>query len=270
MEEEAFFFRNNSGRKLFAFFHSPKEQIQTNQGFVFVSPTFGEKTKTYRILVNFARLLAANGYSVLRFDFMGEGDSEGEFEETDIETRISDTKDAIKILKSKNELIKINLLGLRLGATIAGIVSDDNIINSVILWEPIIDVRAYLYDYLRGNLSNQLLVHKKIILNREQLVNKILSGEKINVDGWYVTNSLWKQATRVDIISILNRIDKPILLVKFEDDSFRQQERFEIVNKKITYISMKPEFTWNEWKYYNPFPQEIFQKTLIWVKNNLS
>ena len=49
-----------------------------------------EKLWSHRVYVTFARELAALGYAVLRFDFRGEGDSDLEFEQATISTRIAD------------------------------------------------------------------------------------------------------------------------------------------------------------------------------------
>ncbi len=71
-------------------------------------------------MVNFARELVLKGYYVLRFDFMGHGDSEGDFENSTVKSRLSDVESAVHFLK-KNYLNinRIAFLGLRFGATLA-------------------------------------------------------------------------------------------------------------------------------------------------------
>ncbi len=268
MNEEAFYFKNDSGRNLFGFLHRPKQNF-SDCGFVFCSPTFEEKTKTYRILVNFARLLALNGYYVLRFDCQGEGDSDGDFDQADIKTRTADIKVAISKLKEKSNLTKISVLGLRLGASLAVLATKDMEIRSLILWEPVANIKNYLYDFLRGNLAHQLLIHKKILINRDQLVNKMLTGEKVNVDGWELTKSLWEQGELVNFFEDLSQTQKPVLLVSLSGNKINS-ELETIVSQKPNIVreTLKPEFTWNELKYYNPHPREIFEKTLKWIKIN--
>ena len=107
---------------------------------MFCHPFAEEKLWSHRVFVNFARELVKIGYTVLRFDYMGHGDSDGKFEESSIETRVSDIKCALQLLREKiNDKSKINLLGLRLGATLAAIVAEaaENI-NRLILWKKII------------------------------------------------------------------------------------------------------------------------------------
>ena len=75
MKEKPFIFPNGS-YNLFGILHEP--EIESNgEGFVFCSPFAEEKLWAHRVFVNFARELARLGYTVLRFDYMGHGDSEG-------------------------------------------------------------------------------------------------------------------------------------------------------------------------------------------------
>jgi len=248
--------------------HKPKSNI-IDHGFVFCSPTFDEKNKTYRILVNFARLLALHGYYVLRFDYQGEGDSDGDFDQADIKTRTADIQVAISVLKTKCNLTKISVFGLRVGATLAVLASKDNDISSFVLWEPVVNIKTYLYDFLRGHLSHQLLIHKRILINRDQLVNMMLSGEKINVDGWELTKSLWEQGVLVNFLENLSQTQRPVLYVALSEYKHNSELENVILQKpNIVCETMKPEFTWNELKYYNPHPMAIFEKTLKWIKIN--
>ena len=57
-------------------------------------------------MVNMGRRLASNGYPVLRFDFMGEGDSEGDFEDGTITTRLDDINCAVRTMKSSFPTLK--------------------------------------------------------------------------------------------------------------------------------------------------------------------
>jgi uncharacterized protein len=58
-------------------------------------------SKDYRIIVRLARALAKAGAAVLRFDFTGLGESEGDFRESTIATDIADVRAAARWLASQ-------------------------------------------------------------------------------------------------------------------------------------------------------------------------
>jgi len=267
--EKHFFFKNRNRENLFGVFHIPQENCQ-DQVFIFCAPTFGEKTKTYRMLINFARLLEKSGYYAFRFDYFGEGDSAGNFEDADIESRLTDISDAIEFCVENFKGVKINLIGLRLGATLSILAANrTKNINSLILWAPIFDIRLYLFEFLRGNLSNQLLVNRKIILNREQLVGKIVSGELVNVDGWLICKRFWEQGKEINLKTEIENLKQECIcinLIDTQSKAYASTEEHANLNHKVKIYNLEPEFTFSDWKSFQPYPKNLFTRTLEWVK----
>lgn len=269
--EEYLFFKNRLGHDLFGAIHVPEQKIK-GQCFIFCSPTFGEKTKTYRIFVNFARMLERNGYHVLRFDYFGEGDSSGNFEDADLTTRLADIEDAVHFFNNRFKGIKSSLLGLRLGASLAILAANKlTNIHGLVMWAPILDIPSYLFDFLRGNLSNQLLVHRKIILNREKLVEQICAGEAVNVDGWLVGKRFWDQAKAMDFELEFSRLKQQSLIVDFKgpqslSSGINHNRMISVPNLKI--VSYTPEFTFSDWKNYNPSPKILFEISHEWIERS--
>lgn len=71
-------------------------------------------TKNFNAVVNIDRALAMQGIAVLRFDFTGLGESEGDFSETSFTTNVSDLIAAADFLREKYEAPKL-LIGHSLG-----------------------------------------------------------------------------------------------------------------------------------------------------------
>ncbi len=71
-------------------------------------------TKNFKAVVNINRALAKEGIAVLRFDFTGLGESEGEFEETNFSTNVADLVSASRYLEDFFEAPKL-LIGHSLG-----------------------------------------------------------------------------------------------------------------------------------------------------------
>jgi alpha-beta hydrolase superfamily lysophospholipase len=75
-------------------------------------------SKDYKLLVWLARELVQEGYCVLRFDFTGLGDSEGEFRDSTLSTDIQDLIEVVNWLESRGNKV-VGLLGHSLGGTVA-------------------------------------------------------------------------------------------------------------------------------------------------------
>src|SRR4051812_24151958 len=88
LREEAFFTPQGADR-LFMFLHDADRA--GSLGVVLCHACAEEKHWAHRVYVNLGRSLAASGIPVLRYDVRGEGESSREFEDVNLETRISDT-----------------------------------------------------------------------------------------------------------------------------------------------------------------------------------
>jgi exosortase A-associated hydrolase 2 len=213
MAESPLFFSNKRYR-LFGVFHEPECDNPT-QAMIFCHPFAEEKLWSHRVYVSFARKLAELGWVVLRFDYMGFGDSDGEFTDSTVESYLEDISCAHKTLKQKHPQIEtIGLLGLRFGATLAYMwASKNDITGPLILWEPIVDGDRYIQEALRSNLTTQLAVYGEVKETREVLVEKMKSGETVNVDGYDLHDTLFTQISNVNLLK-LSAVESPQLIVK--------------------------------------------------------
>ncbi len=75
-------------------------------------------SKDYRIIARLAKSLARDGFAVLRFDFTGLGESEGDFELTTLSTDVSDLKSAVDWL-NRQGFGSCAVIGHSLGGTAA-------------------------------------------------------------------------------------------------------------------------------------------------------
>ena len=71
-------------------------------------------SKNYNAVVNINRAMALQGIAVLRFDFTGLGESQGDFEETNFSTNVSDLVSAAEFLDANFEAPRL-LIGHSLG-----------------------------------------------------------------------------------------------------------------------------------------------------------
>lgn len=269
MLEEPFFFDNGS-YKLFGVLHRPESQLN-ELGFVFVHPFAEEKLWTHRVLVSFARELSKRGYPVLRFDFMGHGDSEGNFEDSSVETRLSDIKGAIHTLKEKSTSInEIGLLGLRFGASLAALAAEqEKDIYKLILWEPIIDGSKYMQEMLRINLTTQTAVYKEIRHNRDALVQMMKEGSTVNIDGYEIMYDLFEQASLINLVQDKMSYSRDCLIVQISRREQKIKKDLDDLTTKYSnadiVLAIEEPF-WKEIKIFYSIAENLFGDTLKWLE----
>ena len=74
-------FENPKGCRLFGILHTPDQSRRRDIGIVLLSPGIKNRVAPHRLYNKMATALASRGFAVLRFDFFGLGDSEGELQE---------------------------------------------------------------------------------------------------------------------------------------------------------------------------------------------
>lgn len=268
MLETPYFFKNDN-YQLFGILHSP-DQHHGEYGYVLCHPFLEEKLWTHRVFVNFARELCARGYPVLRFDYMGHGDSDGCFEDSNIESNLSDIQAAVRYVKDKcSSVKKICLVGLRFGAMLAARVAEvDASINRLILWDPVLDGERYMQEVLRTNLTTQLALHGKVIENREKLIDNMRSGRTINVDGYEMSLPMFEQASTIRIKEMDMRFSGKVLVVQIGKEG-------QTLKKDILHFAQKyahgdarqaaEEPFWREIRRYYSSAPNLFRVTCDWL-----
>lgn len=87
-----------------------------------------------------ARLFADRGIASLRIDFLGSGDSEGDYADTTLQGQVADAMAAVDFLGARTDIDpkKISLVGWSLGGTVSAVVAgrSKTPIASVSLWQP--------------------------------------------------------------------------------------------------------------------------------------
>ena len=212
--EEPFFFGLGADR-LFGFLHRPAGPVR---GMLALCHAFAEeKLWSHRVYVTFARDAARNGFGVLRFDARGEGDSSREFEDTTIETRIDDTLRAAQVLRERiGGTAPLMLLGHRLGGSIAAVAATRAAgeVKGVIVWDPVPDTADYFGQLLRSNMATQMATEGKVTRARDALIQQILAGESVVVDGYGLTAALYREMLALSWNELPQVLPGPALIIE--------------------------------------------------------
>jgi pimeloyl-ACP methyl ester carboxylesterase len=125
---------------------------------VLVCPPFGQEAiRSYRMLRVLADRLARAGCDVLRFDYLGTGDSMGDDAEATLSGFVDDILLADAELEALSDARAAVWLGARLGATAAWLASErsSRSPDRLVLCEPVLDGPAYLAALARAHEANQ-------------------------------------------------------------------------------------------------------------------
>jgi pimeloyl-ACP methyl ester carboxylesterase len=109
----------------------------------------------HRMYVSFSRTLADAGFTVLRFDFSGIGDSDKRADSLPpLESNLSDIKEVIDWLEVTGQIKRVVLLGLCSGAdnSVLYAASDPRVVGLVLMDPSIPPTRRYLRDYVSRRL----------------------------------------------------------------------------------------------------------------------
>jgi len=270
---ERFFF-NSGGKNLYGNLHyaaAPSRKF----GWVFCDPFAEEKLWAQRILFNLARRFAGHGFPVIRFDYMGHGDSEGIFTDTSLASRIENILSAIAVMRERGEVEHIGLFGLRLGAALAlKALQREASAEAVILWAPALNITDYIYDCLRSNLTTQMVVHQKVLETRDKLVRRMVAGETVNIDGYELPGILYKEGEALNreglvperpcksfVLDIVRR-QRP-----FGPDLQKFQEQWETRGGEIQVSQSVFDPFWTELRNYYPSAPELNEKTVAFAEN---
>ncbi len=276
MLETPFFFNNNNYR-LFGVFHAPNSQssqVSKKLGMVFCTPFAEEKMISHRIFVNIARALAREGIACLRFDFMGEGDSEGNFEESTIKSRLSDIFAAMSVLAEKTNAEKMGLIGVRFGATLAALAASQREVDLMVLVSPVVSGKTYMDQCLLSNLTTQLVVYKKVLKDRKQLVNDLMSGETVNIDGYMLNRNLYVETCEIDLLKETAPAVNNALIIEVVKNG---NQPIDAALKELLEIYGKSHWTefrrvqngpfWKDSKLYTAAAPELNEALISWISN---
>lgn len=214
--EKAFFFENE-GKRLFGVLHTPPRS-GTGRAIVFCDPYGEEKQIVHRILVTLARRLYDSGVCVLRFDYRGYGDSEGEFEEADVSSQLSDIARAVTLLMDQQGVRHVGLLGVRLGGTLAALAAaGDRRIEFLALCAPVLRPKEYFDGLVRRAILAELMSKGRRV-SREAMMAQLNSDGFMELDGHRLSQRAYGQFSAVDLAEPARQIQGDVFMVAMTGD----------------------------------------------------
>ena len=203
------FYFGPSDKPLFGCYHKARTEDSRKCAVVICQPVGHEYINCHRALRQLAARLSEAGFPVLRFDYYGCGDSSGNAEEVRISQWLEDISTAISEARSRTGLVPVCLVGLRLGGALAMMASSQRgDIESLILWDPVVDGKSYL----DGLLSLQ----KELLRFRPKPRGGYKSPAYLDIVGFPLPHCLYTELEMLNLLTLTERPAKNLLFIQSE------------------------------------------------------
>jgi uncharacterized protein len=126
--------------------HQPKRLRARSAAVLLCNPFGAEALQAHRLYRVLAEQLEQAGFTVLRFDYRGTGDSSGGAEAMGVAGWLADIRTAAEELGRAAPGTRLVVAGLRFGATLASLASIrlGLRVRQLVLWDPVVDGLTYL------------------------------------------------------------------------------------------------------------------------------
>ncbi len=188
-------FNSDSGFKLYGLLHLPRSK--KNTGVVIAHGFTGHKDANF--IPELADNLESSGFTVLRFDFSGNGESEGKFEEGTWTKFALDLYSAIEFLKQEQRLKRIVVIGFSMGGAISIIeyVKFQNF-HRLVLLAPALKPATERF----------------IKMAWDQIEQKgFVEFEDVKGRKWRLNRDYFEDRERYDLLKLARKVDIPVLIV---------------------------------------------------------
>lgn len=131
-------------RRLFGVYEPALGAAARDEAILLCYPAPQEYMQAHWAFRKLARMLAGEGFHVLRFDYFGTGDSAGDAHEGSLEQWCEDIKTAAGEIRDVSGARQLSAVGFRLGAALAA--RSALRLRQLVLWEPVVQGAAHLLE----------------------------------------------------------------------------------------------------------------------------
>ena len=185
------FFENRRGRSLYHALHG--DRSDPAEVWIFCPALLEEATFALRPTVQLAEAFARDGATVFRFDYEGQGESEGDARRLGLADWTDDVVSAIEWVRRRfGPEVRINLLAQRAGALVAAeaALRGPLPVHRLLLLAPVLDGAKHFDECLRAHLTTQLACFNKVNEPRAVLKEQLQRGQFVSVLGHDVGQAL--------------------------------------------------------------------------------
>ncbi len=184
------------GYKMLGILEYDKVENKGKKIIVLIHGFTGTKSEIHRLYRKLSYRLSNQGYTVLRFDFVGSGDSDGDFRDMTINREIEDGLNVLRYCKENFAAEKLYIVGFSLGGCIASILASKSQCDGLVLWSSVSNPFWNFYH----------------IFGKKQF-NRGLKGEDIDYSGDIVGTDFFKELIDVNPLEYSKDYNNPVLII---------------------------------------------------------
>lgn len=247
-----------NGKTLRGMYHRPDQEGKYPTVILFHGFT-GDKLDPHRIFVKLSRILTGQGLAVIRFDFSGSGESDGDFAEMTFNTEVREAEEILAYARDlpTTDQERIGVIGLSMGGAVASILAGKNpaLVKALVLWSAAgIDTMLEIYHIKEAQQD---------IYPRNQ------RGE-IDVDGLWLNHGFYEDLKNWNTYEALRNYQRPVLILHGTEDQTvppATAEKYQAAlagRAKVVYVA-GADHTYNRihWE------EKVFTETTAFLKKEL-
>ncbi len=252
---------SRDGKQIVGMLHVPERTSPKHPAVLLLHGFTGNKIESHRLYVKLARRLAEAGFICLRFDFIGSGDSHGDFENMTILTELEDAKVAYQYLTQLPEVDtdRVGVLGLSMGGCVAALFAGETeSIKSLVLWSAVARPQ--------GNFQ-------ELLPNLEKNYHDDGSWY-LDLGGFAVGQRFFEVLPEVKPLEQVSRFTGPVLIIHGENDQAVQlsaaHDYHKILKKRESGL-VELDIIKNADHVFSSISltNEVIRKTVGWFENTL-
>lgn len=247
------FLTASRGKQMVCILEMPEKNVDKNTLIVFCHGFAGHKITPHRMAPNLSRILAQKGYSMLRADYIGSGDSEGGAEYMTIPGEIDDQEAAYKRALQFRSWERVIILGYSLGGTIASLLTERIESCGLILWAPVSDPYWNIHHIIG-----------------EKRFSEGLSGKDTSFQGDYISHTFFEGLDRIDTIGVIKEYEHPVKVIHGTSDDEvlpeNGQNYFNNAKNGAIHWVENADHAFSEWEYQ----EELMTTTISFIEDIIS
>lgn len=253
---QAFYF-GPAEHALFGTLQVPAGSDHTRGGVVVCAPLGHEYLFTHRCLRHLGQLLAGQGQAVMRFDYLGTGDSLGEAEDVSLAGCEQGARSAMLEATQRLPGTALSVIGLRLGAPVAAQAAAAMPgVDRVVLWDPVTTGATYL-----GELRS---VHERLFGGPPAAVD---AGDTVEMAGFPLSRRFHDEIQALGREPFAALAGKQVLVIDSTDEALQAPFCAWLIEQGVaaTHVQIVYPEIWNQDPYKTRLPTRILDEICHWL-----